>query len=293
MTVGRGLAPRTLFLIATGWITLTALAGYVPAVDAQSPHPVPAAAIAAPTAAPAATTPLAYDVATIKPHDPSDRSMLTNNPPDGYTATNVGLKTLIQFVYNLQSLDLISGLPGWANSASFDVQAKMDEDVMATLNKLPKKEQWAQRQAMMLALLADRFQLKVHHETKDLPIYSLSIAKGGSKLKPADPNDPRGNSMSYGNGQLTLQAAPLENLVDFLSWTLHRKVVDNTGLSGNYDTTLRWSSDEVASTPQDPAANSAPSLFTALQEQLGLKLESTKGPVDTIVVDHVEKPSEN
>jgi uncharacterized protein (TIGR03435 family) len=95
--------------------------------------------------------------------------------------------------------------------------------------------------------------------------------------------------MSWGNERLTTQAAPLSSLVYFLSSRLHRQAVDNTALSGKYDMTLRWSSDEVANAQPDPT----PSIFTALQEQLGLKLESTKGPVDTIVVDHVAMPSEN
>jgi uncharacterized protein (TIGR03435 family) len=251
-----------------------------------------------------AITLLTYDVVAIKPHKSSDGSWSTNIQANGYSATNVGLKLLIQHAYNLQTEDIISGLPGWANSASFDIQAKMDEDAMAALNKLPQKEQRAQRSEMMQELLADRFQLKVHHETKDLPIYSLAIAKGGFKLKEADANDTSANGpkgpdgasrggMSWGNGRLTAQAVPLSSLVSFLSQTLYRQVMDNTGLSGNYDITLRWSSDEVASAQQDPTANAAPSLFTALQEQLGLKLESTKGPVDTIVVDHVAQPSEN
>lgn len=239
------------------------------------------------------TAPPAYDVVAIKPHKSSDGSWRTNTSDDGYAATNVDLKGLIQYAYNLQTQDMISGLPGWTNSASFDIQAKMDEDAATTLKKLPREEQFTQRNVMMQALLADRFQLKVHHETRDLPIYSLVIAKGGSKLKPTDPNDPRGSSSSWSNGQLTLQAAPLESLLYFLSGTLHRKVVDNTGLSGKYDTSLRWSSDEVGNAQPDPTTNAAPSLFTALQEQLGLKLESTKGPVDTIVVDHVAQPSEN
>ncbi len=144
--------------------------------------------------------------------------MRTNTPADGYTATNVDLKALIQYAYDLQTEDMISGLPGWANSASFDIQAKMDEDVATTLKKLPREEQFAQRSVMMQALLADRFQLKVHHETKDLPIYSLVIAKGGSKLKPADPNDSQRRARGrVGDGRFTTQAAPLSSLVYFLS----------------------------------------------------------------------------
>jgi uncharacterized protein (TIGR03435 family) len=215
--------------------------------------------------------------------------MRTNTIANAFTASNLNLKALIQYAYNLQTEDLISGLPGWANSTTFDIQAKIDEDLAAALNKLPKEERAARRGIMMQTLLADRFQLKVHHETRDLPIYSLVIAKGGFKLNPADPR----GSMSYGDGQLTTQGVPIKSLVFFLSSFLHRKVVDNTGLTGNYDMSLRWSSDEVANAQQDPSAPSAPSLFTALQEQLGLKLESTKGPVDTIVVDHVAHPSEN
>ena len=238
------------------------------------------------------TSPLAYDVVAIKPHKLGDGSWSTNTEANGYSATNVGLKMLIQHAYNLQTADLISGLPGWANSASFDIQAKMDEDLAAMLNKLPREEQTPQRSTMMRALLADRFQLKVHHETRDLPIYSLAIAKGGSKLKPADPNVQAGG-WSWGDGRYATQSAPLSSLASFLSSRLHRQVVDNTALPGNYDMTLRWSSDEVASAQQDSTANTAPSLFTALQEQLGLKLESTKGPVDTIVVDQVAQPSEN
>jgi uncharacterized protein (TIGR03435 family) len=222
--------------------------------------------------------PLAYDVVTIKPHDPSDGSSRTHSQPDGYTVTNVGLKSLLQQVYNLQTEEQISGLPKWADSARYDLQAKMDDDTVATLKKLPSGEYWAQRSQMMQALLADRFQLKVHHETRSLPIYSLSLAKGGPKLKDHDPNLPPGSSSSPRSGQFTSQGLSLFNLVFFLSGTLHRQVVDNTGLSGKYDMSLRWSPDEVASAPQ---------------EQLGLKLESTKGPVDTIVVDHVAMPSEN
>jgi uncharacterized protein (TIGR03435 family) len=240
-----------------------------------------------------ATSPPAYDVVAIKPHKSSDGSWSTNTQANGYSATNINLKRLIQDAYNLQTEDMISGLPGWANSASFDIQAKMDEDLMATLSKLPREEKAAQRRAMMQTLLADRFQLKIHHETRDLPIYSLALAKGGFKLKPVGPNEPQAGSWTWGDGRFTTQAVPISSFVSFLSSTLHRLVVDNTALSGNYDITLRWSPDEVAGAQQDPTASTAPSLFTALQEQLGLKLESTKGPVDTIVVDQLAQPSEN
>ena len=162
----------------------------------------------------------------------------------------------------------------------------------------------AQRRLMMQAMLADRFKLKVHHETKELPMYSLVIAKGGFKLKEADPNDTYPNGvkgpdgvghsgmMMFLNGVLKAQGVPISNLANSLSLQVHRLVVDKTGLTGKYDFSLAWTADGV--TPDNGlGAETWPSLFTALQEQLGLKLEPTKGMVDTIVVDHVEMPSEN
>jgi uncharacterized protein (TIGR03435 family) len=252
-----------------------------------------------------ATTPLAYDVIASKPHDPSDGSMRISDSVDAYTASNVGLKSLIQYAYNLQTQDLISDLPGWADSARFDIQSKMDEKTAAALKTLPRRQAIEQRRWMMQSLLLDRFQLRVHHVTKELPIYALVIAKGGFKLSEANPSDtyangikaPDGTSrpgmIQTRDGELKAQAIPISGLVDNLSVNIDQIVLDKTGLTGKYDMTLRWSSDEVANAQQDPTNNAAPSLFTALQEQLGLKLESTKSSVDTIVVDHVAQPSEN
>jgi len=256
------------------------------------------------SAAPA-TTPLAYDVVSVRPNKSSDGMMRFGDHGDRYSATNIPLDMLLQYAYNLKTPNQISGLPGWADSARFDIEAKMDEAASATLKNLPREEANEQRRQMMQGLLSDRFQLKVHRATKELPTYALVIAKGGFKLKEADPNNtypngiklPDGTSrpgmMQFRNGQLTAQAIPISRLVDNLSVNVDRIVVDKTSLSGKYDMTLRWSSDEVASAQQDSTPNSTPSIFTALQEQLGLKLESTKGPVDTIVVDHVAMPSEN
>ena len=159
---------------------------------------------------------------------------------------------------------------------------------------------------MMQAMLADRFKLKAHRETKDLPMYALVVAKGGFKLKDADPNNTYPNGIKGPDGvshagmmmmrrdMLTAQAVPISSLAGNLAGQLHRIVLDRTGLTGKYDITLRWSPDEMSNEQQDAATTiSAPSIFTALDEQLGLKLESTRGPVDAIVVDHIEMPSEN
>jgi len=252
----------------------------------------------------------AYEVAAIKPNKSGGGMSRMMMSPNGYSATNVSLKMMIENAYSLKTDGLISGLPGWADSARFDLEAKMDGDAAAALKKLPPEEGMEQRRLMMQSLLADRFQLKVHHENKELPVYALVIAKGGFKLKDADPNAsyPKGldgvshpGMMRMSDRSITAQAIPISNLVNALSRQLRREVVDKTGLTGKYDVTLQWTPDvnqmpEMPGERQDAAStvtDSGPSIFTALQEQLGLKLESTKGPVDTIVVDHVEMPSEN
>ncbi|MGD0444647.1 MAG: TIGR03435 family protein [Edaphobacter sp.] len=253
---------------------------------------------------------LMYDAVSIKPNKPEggDRiSIRIQTGGDRYSASGVSLKGLIQYAYNLKMEDQISGVTGPVSNARFDIEAKIDEDTVAALKKLSNDESNTQRRLLMQGMLADRFKLKVHHETKEMPIYSLVIAKGGFKLKDADPNDTYPNGfkgldgashagmMRISNDTLTAQAIPISNLANNLSLRLHRQVVDNTGLTGKYDMTLKWAPDENRGEAgaDGSAADSGPSIFTALQEQLGLKLEPTKGPVETIVVDHVEMPSEN
>jgi uncharacterized protein (TIGR03435 family) len=153
-----------------------------------------------------------------------------------------------------------------------------------------------------------------HTEIKQLPVYELVVAKGGSKLKEATPGDTyangikgpdgvgRGGMMRVGPGQLTAQGVPISSMVNMLSQQLHQTVIDKTGLTGKYDLELNWTTDQGSepmfkgadSSQHDPAPDSSgPSIFTALQEQLGLKLQSAKGPVDRLVIEHVEMPSEN
>jgi uncharacterized protein (TIGR03435 family) len=250
-----------------------------------------------------------YDVVSIKPHhatgDPNHVSIRVSISNDRYLGENVTLKQMIQYAYDLKTEEQIvgNGAPGWVDSAHFDVQATIDADVLAALKKLPEKEAWAERRQMMQTMLADRFHLKVHMEKKELPIYELVIAKGGFKLKDADPNNtypdgmkgPDGQAhpgmMMFGNGRLTGQAAPMQNLVNVLTQQMHRQVMDQTGLTGKYDFTLTWAPDELGG--HEAGADQGPSLFTALEEQLGLKLNSTKGLVDTVVIDHAEQPTEN
>ena len=157
---------------------------------------------------------------------------------------------------------------------------------------------------LLQSLLAHRFALKVSHQTKELPVYALVVAKGGPKFQQAKSDD-KGPDVDLGAGQLTFQACPMAIVVTVMSNMMHRTVLDQTGLKGNYDFTVQWRKDQTMSgMPREPVGgvsgpddapldSSGPSFFTALREQLGLKLESTKGPVDVIVVDHIERPSEN
>jgi uncharacterized protein (TIGR03435 family) len=242
--------------------------------------------------APAAPLP-AFDAVSIKPNKSGSGSTSVHTDDVRYRATNISLKSLIRDAYDLQSEDQVIGLPAWANSIGFDISAKIDAETLALMKAASKIEAGRMRNEMMKTVLADRFQLKVHPETKELPMYDLTLAKGGAKMKTADPAKEGGN-MNSNNQTLTVTGIPMSSLCNYLSRRLHRQVTDKTGLSGRYDFVLRWSPDEAAG--EAPAASGTeqlPSLFTALQEQLGLKLDSTKGPVDTIVVDKVEMPSEN
>jgi len=240
----------------------------------------------------------AYDVVSIKPNKSGNTGSMINVNHDSFATTNVTLKSLLVSAYGVKDY-LVSGLPGWANSARFDINAKIVDMDADALKKLTGK----QRQAMLQQLLAERFQLKVHSQTEVQPIYEMVVAKGGSKITEAEPAGPdpdadknqefkglgRG-SMTVRNTELTAHDVPLETLANSLSGKLSRTVVDKTGLKGKYDLSLTWSPDDGSAAASD---SSSPSLFTALQEQLGLRLQPAKGPVETLVVDHVELPSEN
>jgi len=284
---------RILWFVAMTWMAVspTAFSRTVYGQDTSTSTPTP--------------TPT-FDVVSIRPGDANSTMRRIHITPDRYAATGTSLKGMIQQAYDLKMEDQISGVTGWADSARFDVEAKVDEKDVEALKKLPPEQRQQQQRLMMQAMLADRFKLRVHHERKELPMYALVVAKGGSKLKQADPNDTYANGikgpdgvahagmMRSSNNSMTAQGIPTGNLALSLSGQVQRMVVDKTGLTGTYDFELHWSPEELhGDSPSDGASTQGPSIFTALEEQLGLKLESTKGPVDTIVVDHVEMPSAN
>jgi uncharacterized protein (TIGR03435 family) len=236
-----------------------------------------------------------YDVTLVKPAK-EDGPGEINFVPDGLQAMNSSPEDLLRVAYHLQNIDgLIVGTPKWARTRLFDVQGKVVGPDVAKVRGLNID----QRRLMLQALLADRFKLQAHLETRNGSVYALMIAAGGSKLKPSNPKDNHPTN-GGGRGHLAIQDCSMLCLSTVLSQHVGRPVVDKTGLTGNYDTMLDWTPDEGGSIPSAGGGSQSPalppdsigtSIFTAIQEQLGLKLRSTEGPVRVLVVDQIEPPS--
>lgn len=259
-----------------------------------------------------AQTKLEFEVASIKPAAPDARGMFIRpGPGGGVSITNMTLKEMIVIAWRIQPYQ-VSGGPEWLDSIHYDVIAKPEnQSAQSELSQ------------MLQTLLEDRFRLKLHRETKELPIYALVVARKDGKLGPGltkskegsctppDPSKPPpllkpgerptlgcGGSMVSLRG-MTAVSVPIANLTG-LSRLLGRTVIDKTDLTGNFDISVEWTPDEALTVREQPGAQppstsdrSGPSIFTALQEQLGLKLESQKGPVEIFVIEGAEKPSEN
>jgi uncharacterized protein (TIGR03435 family) len=192
---------------------------------------------------------------------------------------NLLLKSLITSTYGVHE-GLIFGLPGWAEEAHYDIRAKVTDADPIALTTMSRE----QRRALMAAMLEDRFQLKVHPVTRELPVYDLIVTKGGPRFSETT----REQHVEVHKSEFTGTAVPIPGLASFLEELVGRSVVDKTGLKGAYDFHLQWEPD-----PSGADHDTFPSIFTALQEQLGLKLQPNKGPVKTLSADHVERPSEN
>ncbi len=253
-----------------------------------------------------------FDVISIKPSGSLNRITIQPAGPGRFLAEGIRVKMLIAQAYRVDQSRILGG-PSWIESEPYDVEAKAENRA-----NTPQP----QMQLMMQSMLEDRFQLKIHRETREMPAYDLVIARGGPKLKrsedqtppaplappergaaPFGPgNMPRG-AMTTGRGQWMGSAVTIASIAGSLTRMLGQTVTDKTGLSGLYDISLQYTPGaEQAPGPFGPPPPGAepppidptgPSLFTALQEQLGLRLESTKGPAEVIVIDSVQKPSSN
>lgn len=282
-----------------------------------------AAVISAFTAVIVAQTPspqrLAFDVASIKRNVSGQQNRgIGLAPGGGFSATNLPVRALIRFAYPIQNYQLI-GAPDWVNTEFYDVAAKAPASVVNSNGRVMDEEV----QEMLQALLAERFRLAVHHESRELPTYVIMLAHNDGTLGPSIrksevdcdaleksgaapprpvPGQPPLCGGRFGAGRIMMNGFPLSQLALNLSTWTERFVVDRTGLDGAFNYDLQWVVDQMPmfdqigapsralATSPDPAG---PSLFTAMQEQLGLRLEPSRGPVDILVIDHIEKPTED
>jgi uncharacterized protein (TIGR03435 family) len=258
--------------------------------------------------------PTSFEVASIKPAEPNSQNHAFMVSTHGrLNVVNLPVEDLVLHAYGIDSNQLV-GLPSWATSRLYTIEAEPPCD-MAPFRK---DQRWEAQRQMLQSLLADRFKLKVHRSTKQLPVYELVVTKGGPKLEPVSEAEyaavggvaREGHPLpgiQVGPESIIAWGQPVSSLVGPLSGVAGRLVVDKTGITGRYYIKLTWNPSsggagldsgptpehgEPGGTPAD-ANLSGPSIFTALQEQLGLKLRSAKGPVEVLVVDHVERPSEN
>jgi uncharacterized protein (TIGR03435 family) len=247
------------------------------------PPPAPMAANADPS----------FEVATIKPNNSNNAGKGFGLSGRNFSTRNTSLDDLIEYAYDVHLKQIVGG-PDWMDKDKFDVGAVPDQQGS------PSHEQL---KIMVQKLLADRFQLKFHHEKRELSVYVLSVAEGGPKnLTKSDRTDDKFSiPIGPAPGGLTMRVVN-GNMRDFSGFglqgaVLDRPVLDQTGLKGRYDFVLTWlpGGTEFGGRlpPPPPSDNPPPNLFTAIQEQLGLKLDAEKAPADVMIIDHVEKPSEN
>jgi uncharacterized protein (TIGR03435 family) len=229
--------------------------------------------------------PFAFDVASIKPAAAERRTRIFRHPDDAeFAAQNVTLKALVQFAFGVTDTRIL-GFPAALADARFDVQAHPDLATAARFRALKPDEAREAKQHMVQRLLEERSALTVHRETRVLPVFALVLARGGPKFGPSE--DPNSNSAWGGWNHIEIEGGKsMQRLADELSRVSGRPVVDRTGLTGKYDLELEWSDD-------DDDDSTAATLFTAVSEQLGLKLQAAKAPVEVVVVDRIALPSGN
>lgn len=249
-----------------------------------------------------------FDVVSIRPNNTGSGSIRVSIDDDHFEMTNVTFAIMLMNAYNLRPAQL-SNLPSWAHSEHFDVKGKVLDGDLEALKKMTPED----RRPMFQALIRDRFGLQFHMETRPMPVYELTVARGGPKMqalpeqtdaeKEAAEKNPaasaeRGSlnvNQTPGGILITAGGVKMSTLVATLSNYAGRTVLDKTGLPADYTFQLRWLPEE-ASAPHGDAGSTAeplPSLFTAIQEQLGLRMVAGKGDVELMVIDHVDHPTDN
>jgi uncharacterized protein (TIGR03435 family) len=228
--------------------------------------------------------PLSFEVASLKAAAPGQQGGIIR-PMRGnqsYVATNMPLRQLIRIAYGVSDRQL-SGGPDWMNTTTFDMDAKADKP--ASVDEL---------HLMLRSLLEERFQLKVHRETKEQSVYALVVDKGGPKMKVHEPVETDYPPISGGGpGPRTARNAAMSYFAFYLSQQMDKWVLDKTGLTDRYDFVIQWTPDRPIRPGDDSPPPEGPTVFAALKEQLGLRLDPAKGPVEYLVIDRCEKLKEN
>jgi uncharacterized protein (TIGR03435 family) len=250
------------------------------------------------TPAAATSTPaITFDVVSIRPVHTDTRQFGPVFPAngDGMVLEYAPVGWVIRLAYGIDRDNRILGLPDWAKESNwenrYDIRAKVAEADVRTWKAMSDAQRWQ----VVRQLLADRFQLRLHKETVERPIYALVPSKGDVKIKPipSAPGSGRGGIESYAPGVTKYHHITMDMLAKDLSNVVGRDVFDRSGLTGNYDFTLSYAKAKASTADSAALDPDFPDIFTAVQEQLGLKLEPTTGPVDVLVIDHIDRPTEN
>lgn len=227
-----------------------------------------------------------FQVATIKPST-QDESRTLYIQRNRFVTTDTSVVDLLKYAYGLHELEIVGG-PEWLKTRKFDVVGDSETQTMPTSDDFKK---------MVQELLRDRFRLTAHKETRELSVFEIIPAKSGPKLEKSNWPPERVPTVGYSPGQLSVANATISDLATFVQrHVTDRPVFDETGITGRYDLTVRWTPDDFQVQGSDQGGNSITSLpgfFTAIQEQLGLKLQERKHPAEVFVIDHVDMPSEN
>ena len=247
-----------------------------------------------PCAAPGSAT---FEVASIHEADALSRGTSINLGSDQFTAKGVSAFRLLLSAFDLHEFQIAPGLPDWARSTRYQITAKIEppEPQYKALSDADRDALQQRMQQRMRTLMADRFALKCHIEMKEQTVYQLVVAKGGVKMTETKPDAPRRGSFSSSGNGVKMHAVgtglTTARIAFLASNEVNRIVIDKTGLTSLYDFQVDWVHDIQAASPENMP--DGPSLFTAIEEQLGLKLVPAKAPVPVLIVDHIERPTEN